>query len=53
MFNMKEKSFPYKELGARIELLRLESGIAVKALCTECGFSNSRYYEVIRGQTCE
>lgn len=50
---MKEKTFPYKELGARIELLRLESGIAVKALSTECGFSNSRYYEVIRGETYE
>lgn len=50
---MKEKTFPHKELGARIEVLRLASGISVKALCTECGFSNSRYYEVIRGQTYE
>lgn len=50
---MKERTFPYKKLGACIELLRIESGVSVSALSADCGFSNSRYYEVIRGEMYE
>lgn len=50
---MKEKAFPYKKLGACIKLLRIECGISVKALSADCGFSNSRYYEVTRGEMYE
>lgn len=46
---MEEQIFPYKELGEAIEMLRKESGITVATISADCHFSNSRYYEVIKG----